>query len=200
MRFLLLISCIICFYLVPGELGAQPAIPELCNTNDSLGMYNITMEFSKNTLTGLLIFKKTNDSTLRMILNAEMGPKLLDMELSPTGYKTIYAFKKLNRKRILKTFYEDFGALSGILFRNKASVIDSIQSSLIFTYNLGKQKKITYFSELSNERIISGKMEDGKSVKTIFHYFYDPTTLIISSMKLEHQHFRMVILLNKISL
>jgi hypothetical protein len=200
MRFLLLISCIICFYLVPGKLGAQPAIPALCKTNDSLGMYNITMEFSKNTLTGLVIFKKTNDSTLRLVLNAEMGPKLLDMELSPKGYKTIYAFKKLKRKRILKTFYEDFGALSGILIRNKDFSIDSSQSSLNFTYNLGRQKKIAYSSELSDVRIVSGKMEDGKSVKTIFHYFYDPATSMISSMKLEHQHFRMVILLNKISL
>jgi len=200
MRFLLLISCIICFYLVPGKLGAQPAIPALCNTNDSLGVYNITMEFSKNTLTGLVIFKKTNDSTLRMVLNAEMGPKLLDLELSPSGYKTIYAFKKLNRKRILKTFYEDFGALSGILIRNKDFSIDSSQLAPIFSYNLGKQKKIRYSSELSDVRIVSGKMEDGKSVKTIFHYFYDPATSMISSMKLEHLHFRMVIQLNKISL
>ena len=200
MRFLLLISCIICFYLVPGKLGAQPAIPALCNTNDSLGVYNITMEFSKNTLTGLVIFKKTNDSTLRMVLNAEMGPKLLDLELSPSGYKTIYAFKKLNRKRILKTFYEDFGALSGILIRNKDFSIDSSQLAPIFSYNLGKQKKIRYSSEPSTGRVISGRMEDGKSVKTIFLYFYDPATSMISSMKLEHLHFRMVILLNKISL
>ena len=200
MRFLRLISCIICLYLVPGELGAQPAIPALCNTNDSLRMYTITMEFSTNTLTGLLIFKKINDSILRMVVNTEMGPKLLDMELSPTGYKTIYAFKKLNRKRILNTFYEDFGALSGILIRNKDFSIDSSQEDTIFIYNLGKQKKIIYSSEPSMGRIISGKMKDGKSVKTIFHYFYDPATSKISSMKLEHQHFQMVILLNKISL
>jgi len=199
MRFLLLISCIICLNLVPGVLVAQPAIPALCNPNDSLGMYTITMEFSKNTLTGLLILKKINDSTLRMVLNAEMGPKLLDMELSPEGYKTIYAFKKLNRKRILKTFYEDFGSLSGILVRNKNFSIDSSQSSSIFTYNFGKRKKIVYSSEQAKERIISGKMKDGKSVQTIFSYFYDPTTSIITNMKLEHQHFRMVILLNKIN-
>jgi hypothetical protein len=197
---LTLISCIIVFCTVWGKVAAQPAIPELFNTNDSIGLYNITMEFSKNTLSGLLILKKTSDSTLRLVLNAEMGPKLLDLELSPTGYKTIYAFKKLNRKRILKTFYEDFGALSGIILRNKHFSIDSGHVGTIFTYNLGKQKKITYSYELSIARIISGKMEDGKSVKTIFHYFYDPTTSIISSMKLEHQHFRMVILLNKISL
>ncbi|MDO9254526.1 MAG: hypothetical protein Q7U54_03365 [Bacteroidales bacterium] len=188
------------FCMVWGKLAAQPALPQLFNTNDSIGLYNITMEFSKNTLSGLLILKKTSDSTLRLVLNAEMGPKLLDMELSPKGYKTIYAFKKINRKRILRTFYEDFGALSGILIQNKGFSIDSSQSSLIFTYNLGKQKKIAYSSELSDARIISGKMVDGKSVLTIFHYFYDPATSMISSMKLEHQHFRMVILLNKISL
>jgi hypothetical protein len=200
MRFLLLISCIICFYLVPGKLGAQPAIPALCNTNDSLGMYTISMEFSKNTLTGLLILKKTNDSTFRMVLNAEMGPKLLDMELSATGYKTIYAFKKLNRKRILRTFYEDFGALSGILIRNKTLSMASDQSSMVFTYDLGGKKRIMYNSQIPTDKITSGKVQDGESAKTIFHYFYDPATSMISSMKLKHQHFRMVILLNKISL
>lgn len=200
MRRFLLISCILCFCMVSVKLVAQPALPELCDANDSLGMYNITMEFSKNTLTGLLILKKTSDSTFRLVLNAEMGPKLLDLELSPDGYKAIYAFKKLNKKRILKTFYEDFGALTGILVRNKTYRIEPGRFSSDYTYDLGKHKMISYSSEPVNKRIISGKTEDGKSVNTIFYYFYDPSTSGVSSMKLEHQHFRMAILLKKISL
>jgi len=199
MRHLTLISCFIVFCVVWSKLTAQPIMPQLYNTNDSIGLYNITMEFSKNTLTGLLILRKTTDSTLRLVLNAEMGPKLLDMELSPTGYKTIYAFKKLNRKRILRTFYEDFGALSGILVWNKTFIVDKNKLSSSITYDLGKKKKIIYVFESSNGRINSGKMEVGKS-RSVFNYFYNPTTSIMSSMKLEHQHFRMVILLNKISL
>ena len=186
--------------MVWSKLVAQPALPELCNTNDSVGLYNITMEFSKSTLSGLLILKKTNDSTLRLVLEAEMGPKLLDLELSPTGYKTIYAFKKLNRKRILRTFYEDFGALSGILVWNKTFITYTSEVASSYSYDLGKQRKVIYYSEPANVRISSGKEENGKSVNTIFYYFYDPSILGVSSMKLEHQHFRMVILLNKISL
>lgn len=184
--------------MVWGKLVAQPALPDLCNTNDSVGLYKITMEFSKNTLSGLLILKKTNDSTLRLVLNAEMGPKLLEMELSPMGYKTIYVFKKLNKKRVLRTFYEDFGALSGILVWNKTSILDTSQFPQSFTYNLGKQKKIIYITEPANVRINSGKVMDGKYVNTIFYYFYDPSIFGVSSLKLEHQHFRMVIILNKI--
>ena len=184
--------------MVWGKLAAQPAFPELCNTNDSVGLYTITMEFSKNTLSGLLILKKTNDSTLRLVLNTEMGPKLLEMELSPNGYKTIYVFKKLNKKRILRIFYEDFGALSGILVWNKTSILDTSQLPQFFTYNLGKQKKIIYTTEPANVRINSGKVEDGKFVNTIFYYFYDPSIFGVSSLKLEHKHFRMVIILNKI--
>lgn len=199
MRSSLLISCIIGFCMVCGKLVAQPAMPALCNTYDSLGMYNITMEFSKNTLTGLLILKKTSDSTLRLVLNAEMGPKLLDMELSPDGYKTIYAFKKLNRKRILRTFYEDFGALSGLVVWNRKYNFDSSQLTPCYIYDVGRKKKISYFTNTA-DKVVSGKTEDNKSVKTIFHYFYNPTASGISSLKLEHQHFRMVILLNKISL
>lgn len=194
------ISCFIGFCIFSCKLLAQPAMPVLCNTNDSLGFYGITMEFSKNTLTGLLILKKINDSTLRLVLNAEMGPKLLDMELTQNGFKTIYAFKKLNKKRVLRTFYEDFGALSGVLVWNKAFSLDTSLLYSSYNYDLGKQKKIIYCSKPTNVRINSGKVEDGKSVNTIFYYFYEPTNCGISSMKLEHQHFRMVILLNKINL
>ncbi|NOU45985.1 MAG: hypothetical protein HOO86_02875 [Bacteroidales bacterium] len=163
-------------------------------------MYNITLEFSKNTVSGLLILKKTSDSTFRLILNAEMGPKLLDMELLPNEYKTIYAYKKLNKRRILKTFYIDFASLTGILTRNKAYNIDYSRLSTDFTYDLGKKNKIIYSSEPATTRINSGKMEDENSINTIFYYFYDSSTSGISSMKLEHQHFRMVILLKKINL
>lgn len=200
MRYSLLTSCIVGFCMISGNLTAQPVLPPLCNTSDSIGMYTLTMEFSKNTLTGLLILKKTSDSTLRLVLNAEMGPKLLDMELSPDGYKTIYAFKKLNRKRILRTFYEDFSALSGLLIWNRNYNIDSSEVSTFFTYDLKKQKKITYFTNTVADKVVSGQTEDNKSVKTIFYYFYNPSASAISSLKLEHQHFRMVILLNKISL
>jgi hypothetical protein len=200
MRRLTLISCILGFCIIWGKLASQTALPELCNTYDSVGLYNITIEFSKNSLSGLLILKKTSDSTFRLVLNAEMGPKLLDLELSPTGYKTIYAFKKLNRKRILRTFYEDFGALSGILVWNKSFSIDTSEVATSFSYDLGKQKKIIYCSEPANIRINSGKEVVGKSVNTIFYYFYDPSILGVSSMKLEHQHFQMAILLNKIIL
>jgi hypothetical protein len=186
--------------MLSGKPVAQPSIPVLCSTIDSLGFYNITIEYSKNTFTGLLILKKNNDSTLRLILNAEIGPKLLDMDLTPLGYKTNYVFKKLNKKRILKTFYEDFGALAGILIKDKACVVDSGQLATSFVYDQGKQKKIVYFSDKTTDKITAGRAEERKSAKTIFYYFYNLVTSEISSMRLEHQQFRMVITLNKINL
>lgn len=200
MKYLRLISCIIVFYVYSGALVAQPHSPSLCNPNDSIGFYKVNLEFSRNTLSGLLILKATNDSTLRLILNADMGPKLLDMEISPSGYKIIYAFRKLNKKMIFKTFHEDFGALSGIIIRNKSFVADTGQLAVLYTYNGGKKKKFIYSVDLSTNKYTSGRIEERKSIKTIFYYFYEPTTSEINSMKLEHQHFKMAITLNRISL
>lgn len=199
MKFLVLISWLIGFCTFSGKLVAQPSVPVLCNTTDSLGLYHITIEFSKNTLTGLLILKQTSDSTLRLILNTNMGPKLIDMELSPSGYKTTYIFKKLNNRKILKTFYKDFGAISGILIKNKSCRIDQVRDSTVLTYDTGKKQKIVYYYNRLNGRINSGNVAERKSVKTIFYYFYSPDTSGISSMKLEHQHFRMIFHLNRIN-
>lgn len=198
MKYLKLINFFVVFWMVLGTLSAQSYIPDLYNPRDSIGLYNINVEINKYNFSGLLLLKKTNDSTIRLVMNSEMGPKLLDMELLPSGYKIIYAFKKLNKKRILKIFYEDFGALCCIIIRKKCPIVDNNLSSTEFTFNMGKKRKIIYTADSLSHKFISGRIEERKTSKSIFHYFYAPGTSEISSMKLKHQNFRMTILLNKI--
>lgn len=186
--------------MISGTITAQSYIPDLYNPRDSIGLYNINVEINKYNFSGLLLLKKTNDSTIRLVMNSEMGPKLLDMELSPTGYKIIYAFKKLNKKGVLKIFYEDFGALSCIIIRKKYPIVNNNLSSNEYIFDIGKKRKIIYTADTLSRTFISGRIEERKIIKSIFHYYFVPGTPEISSMKLKHQNFRMTILLNKIGL
>jgi hypothetical protein len=198
MRSFRLINCIIAFIMASGIVSAQAPIPELCNSMDSLGLYNININIHTNHFCGLLLLKRINDSTIRLVMNSEMGPKLIDMVFYPSGYKVLYAFPKLNHKRTLRTFYEDFGALSGILTRKRPFIVENTPDVSCYTYDLRKRMKIIYIVDSLSHKLISGRFEKGKIVKSIFYYLFAPGTTQINSMKIEHQHFKMIISLSKI--
>ena len=198
MRSFRLINCMIVMLMTSGMAIAQAPIPDLCNARDSLGLYNINIDIYTYHFSGLLLLKRINDSTIRLVMNSEMGPKLLDMVLFPSGYKLLYAFHKLNHKRTVRTLYEDFGALSGILTYKQPFKVENILNASYYTFDLSKRMKIIYTVDLLSHGPILGRFEEGKTVKSTFDYFFEQGTTQIISIKLEHQHFKMVISLNKI--
>jgi len=198
MKSLRLINYIVVFCMTSGMLGAQSHMPDLYNSNDSIGLYNINIDINSYHFSGLLLLKKLNDSTIRLIMSSEMGPKLLDMELLPSGFKVLFVLPKLNHKRTLRTFYEDFGALSGILTRKRPFIVENTPDVSCYTYDLRKRMKIIYTVDSLSHKLISGRFEKGKTVKFLFHYLFAPGTTQISLMKIEHQHFNMNISLSKI--
>jgi hypothetical protein len=181
-----------------GMLGAQSYMPDLCNSNDSIGLYNINIEINSYHFSGLLLLKKLNDSTIRLIMSSEMGPKLLDMVLLPSGFNVLFALPKLNHKRTLRTFYEDFGALIGILTKKRHFIVENTSDVSCYTYDLKKRMKIIYIVDSLSHKLISGRFEQGKTVKFLFYYLFATGTTQISSMKIEHQHFKMNISLYRI--
>lgn len=198
MKSLMLINCIIVFCMPSGMLGAQSYMPDLCNSNDSIGLYNINIEINSYHFSGLLLLKKLNDSTIRLIMSSEMGPKLLDMVLLPSGFNVLFALPKLNHKRTLRTFYEDFGALIGILTKKRHFIVENTSDVSCYTYDLKKRMKIIYIVDSLSHKLISGRFEQGKTVKFLFYYLFATGTTQISSMKIEHQHFKMNISLYRI--
>lgn len=198
MRSFRLINCMITLFMTSVVVSAQAPIPDLYNSRDSLGLYNMNLGINSYHFSGLLLLKKLNDSTIRMVMSSEMGPKLLDMVLYPTGYKVLYAFPELNNKRILRTCYEVFGTLSGIITRKRPFIVENTPEASYYTYDLRKRRKVLYIVDSLSHKLISGRFEKGKTVKLIFYYLSAPGTIQISSMKLEHRHFSMNISLSKI--
>ncbi|MCX6306871.1 MAG: hypothetical protein NT040_18040 [Bacteroidetes bacterium] len=188
----------ILFWLAPGILAAQSLLPGLYNSTDSLGLYSIDIEINSSHFSGLLLLKKMNDSTIRLVMNSEMGPKLVDLELMPSGFRVLYAFPKLNNRRTLRILYEDFGALAGIFARNRCTKVETRQDTTDYSYVAGKKMKVIYSTGGSSQKISSGRLEEGKGARALFCYVFTPGSDQVSSMKLEHQQFRMIISLTRI--
>ena len=198
MMLLRLISCITLCCILTWRLSAQPGIPEIVAPADSIGMYRITIDLDTLHFTGLLLLKKSSDSTFRVVMNADMGPKLLDMDIVPSGFKIRYAFPRLNHRRILKILREDFGALTGILNWKKSCVVENKPGSSVSTFDLGRNKKVLYFSNSDLKTFSSGKVEADSQVITEFQYFVVPDASWVSAIKLRHLNFRMNITLDRL--
>ncbi len=198
MRYLGLISFLFALCLAANIVPAQSYMPAFVNSVDSVGLYQMNIEIENTHFSGVLLLKKMNDSAMRLVMNSELGPKLLDMELYPSRYKLNHAFPKMNHKRILKTFYDDFGALFQIIIRNKNSTVEQTPNEYNRFFDLGKKRKIIYTSGSRSSVFTSGRVMEGTEVISRFLYELTPGTSTVSLLKLEHQRFTMIITLTRI--
>jgi hypothetical protein len=201
MRYFLLISLIALSLLVyPFSKSNQIVEPKLeCITNnaDSTGLYTISINISDNNFSGLLLFKKNNDSTIRAVMLSEMGPKILDIDLMPSSYKVNFAIKQLRRKFILKALYADFAGITGISTYRKPLEIIITDSLSIKSCKLSSNKIITY-STNSKSSNICAQIIDKQKKEAIIFYFCKEVNSCPDSIFLQHCNFNMDIRLKKI--
>ena len=198
MRCLKFINCLIILFITINSLHAQSGMTGLFNPVDSVGLYQMNIDVETFHFSGLLLVKRLNDSTIRLVMNSEMGPKLLDMELYPSRYKLHYAFPKVNHKRFLKTLYDDFGTLFQVRIRNKNLSVEHSQNGYSTTYSPGKKTQIIYTADSLSNLFTSGRVMEGTSVSSKFLYVFEEGTSNISFMKLEHLPFTMIISLTRL--
>ncbi len=73
-----------------------------------------------NDLNGILILKKLPDSGHRIVFTTDFGNKLLDCELSQSGFKVNAVVEELDRKLLLKTLEQDFKLLLTPFFKSES--------------------------------------------------------------------------------
>lgn len=74
-------------------------------------VYKANISVYGNELTGILIVKKTAETTHRVVFTTEFGNKLFDFELSPNHFQLNHIVEELNRPIILRTLENDFRLL-----------------------------------------------------------------------------------------
>ena len=196
-KYLLLISTSL---LVIAFCSAWNNNNQQCNiteTKDSTGIYSINLKIYNKNFSGLLLFKKHTDSTIRIIITTEMGPKIFDLELLPETYSVNFVIKKLNKKIILNSLYNDFGAISGIftLNRIKESSTDSNNET---HYKLLSGKEISTKSDSVQNCTIT-QFFNKKEKELVIYYFCNSSHQMCDSIFLQHYNFKMNIILKRIN-
>jgi len=182
-----------CIY--PMQFGIDKTC--LTQPNDSTGVYAIQYNILTYNLTGLLIYKKLNDSTYRAIITSEMGPKILDIILYQDDYKLNFAIKQLKRKVVIKSFYNDLVSITGLNSRHAASNTSVTDSMVTINYTLSKKNNLIYSNNLINTISNATYIVKGEKKFTI-HYFYGQKNTQVDSIFLKHWDYKMDMELRKI--
>ena len=94
-------------------------------------------------LSGLLLFKKMQDSTTRVVFTNEAGVKFFDFEYSDSCFKVIYCIKQLDKKAVISQLKKDIGytIMNGVVL-SSAKYFHSEKENY-FGFFSGKEQ--TYF-------------------------------------------------------
>lgn len=72
-------------------------------------LYKAQIDVVGKHLSGLLLIKKLEDSSTRIVFSNEMGFKFFDFEFKPNGdFNALYVVKQMDKKPVIKTLKKDF--------------------------------------------------------------------------------------------
>jgi len=120
-------------------------------------------------LSGIMLFKRTTDSTERIVFTNEMGFKFFDFEISADTFKTIYMLDRMNKPYIVNTLYRDLamlcapGSNHGVMFNNNGEYN-------LYRQQLSKNEYLYYYipsNSSTPNKIEMGTLRKAKVVATI---------------------------------
>lgn len=120
-------------------------------------------------LSGIMLFKRTTDSTERVVFTNEMGFKFFDFEISADTFKTVYMLDKMNKPYIVNTLYKDLamlcapGSSHGIMVNKK-------EGYSLYRQQLNKREYLYYYTPNNSStpnKIEMGTLRKAKVVATI---------------------------------
>nr|WP_314492843.1 hypothetical protein [uncultured Chryseobacterium sp.] len=103
------------------------------------------MDIYKNHISGIVIIKKINDTTHRVVMTSDFGNKMIDFEISENDFKLHYVLADLDKKMVINFLKNDFQEL----LKQKYPVSESFENndSVIHLSDNGKKRYYLFFDK-----------------------------------------------------
>lgn len=189
-----LLSWFIVFVGSSQNLHIKPNITK----TDSVGVYQMNMYILNRHVSGIVFFRQITDSSYRVVLTSEMGPKILDMNIDHENYQLNFAIKQLKRKTVLKSFYNDFSAIAGLKLHNQNPAISQVDTAFIYEYILNRKERFAIIQHKKNDHQQTIFFRKSKRQWEMDRYYN--SNLQIDSVFLRHNDFNLQMELRKIEM
>lgn len=158
-------------------------------------VYKCQMDIYKNHVSGILIIKKINEKTHRVVLTSDFGNKLIDFEVSENDFKLNYVLPDLDKKIVINFLKNDFQEL----LRQKYPVNESFENENSKIY-LSKIEKKNYYLFFNKENNLLKQIIYTKNNKEKIDFSFDAKKHIFAdSLNLQHKDFKINIKLFQIT-
>ncbi|MCX8522919.1 hypothetical protein OF897_03155 [Chryseobacterium formosus] len=158
-------------------------------------VYKCQMDIYKNHISGILIIKKINETTHRVVMTSDFGNKLIDFEISENDFKLNYVLPDLDKKIVINFLKNDFQKL----LKQKYAVNESFEndSTKIF---YSKTDKDGYYLSFNKENSLLKQIVYTKNNKEKIDFTFEakkPT--FAETIEIQHKDFKINIKLFQIT-
>lgn len=151
-------------------------------------IYNTQVDVLKNHFSGLLLFKRMEDSSMRIVFTNEMGFKFFDFAFDSNGVFTKhYVMPKMDKKAVVKTLKKDFEMVLMPYDFSKASVLQ--RDDQRYTAVALERGMVYYITDKDCSRLL--KVENGSARKPVVDvWMKDYKDGIPDSLYIAHRKFK----------
>lgn len=158
-------------------------------------VYKCQIDIYKNHVSGILIIKKLNETTHRVVLTSDFGNKLIDFEISEDNFKLNYVLADLDKKIVINFLKNDFQQL----LKQKYPVTESFENAQSKIY-LSKIDKKQYYLFFNKENGLLNQIIYTKNNKEKIDFTFEAKKHIFAdSLNLQHKDFKINIKLFQIT-
>jgi len=158
-------------------------------------VYKCQMDIYKNHVSGILIIKKLNESTHRVVLTSDFGNKLIDFEISGNDFKLNYVLPDLDKKIVINFLKNDFREL----LKKQYPVSESFENNHSKIY-LSKADHKAYYLFFSKENGLLREIVYTKNNKEKIDFTFEAKKhTFAESLNLQHKDFKINIKLLQIT-
>ncbi len=158
-------------------------------------VYKCQMDIYKNHVSGILIIKKLNEKTHRVVLTSDFGNTMIDFEISGNDFKLNYVLPDLDKKIVINFLKNDFLQL----LKRKYPVSESFENENFNVY-LSKTGKDVHYLFFNKENGLLKQIIYTKNKKEKIDFTFEAKKHIFAdSLSLEHKDFNIQIKLFQIT-
>lgn len=175
--------------------GTEKMVKNLYFSSTEDYVYKCQMDIYSNHVSGILIVKKINDATHRVVLTSDFGNKLIDFEISEHDFKLNYVLPDLDKKIVINFLKNDFQHL----LRREYPVNSRFENKESNIY-LSKLDKKTYYLFFNKENNLLKQIVYTKNNKEKIDFtFAAKKHIFADSLNLQHKDFKINIKLYQIT-
>lgn len=167
-----------CDKIVMSESDLAPVVPA-----SGIIKYKTSIDVLKNHLTGLLVVKKTDSLTTRIVFVTELGMKMFDFEARGHNIQAVYVFDPLNKPALIDALKRNFNNLLLLNAYNRETGTCVKGNRRIFEVRDAKDKTYYTVEDAGTHAALLQETFHKRKQESRTAYTYDKATGLYSQIK-----------------